>query len=387
MTTYSTSLKLELPGDGQQTGTWGQTTNRNIGTLLEQAICGSQTISILDANYTLTNLNGTVDEARNAVLVITGTTTAVRDIIAPVVEKTYTVYNNTTGGYAIRIIGATGTGVTIPNGMITQVYCNGTNFLALQNGVPGNFVTYGNLGVTGTTVLDSALTGTTAAFSGAITSLSPVFSGTPLAPTAPGGTNTTQIATTAFVNSAVTSATSSLGTMSTQNANNVAITGGSITGITDLAVADGGTGRSSLTANAVLLGNGTSGINSVSPSTSGNLLVSNGTTWTSASFASSGVKLGLGITGEVWRDVTGSRSQGVTYTNSRSYPIQVQGNFGCNGGGQGMIYIDGVQVSFWQAQFNGCGGYSVNMPCIVPAGSTYMLTSMGGGARGWYELY
>lgn len=98
-------------------------------------------------------------------------------------------------------------------------------------------------------------------------------------------------------------------------------------------------------------------------------------------------KLGLGITGEVWNDVTGSRSQGVTYTNSRTYPIQVSGNFGCNGGGQGYIYIDGVLVSFWAAQFNGCGGYSVNMPCIVPAGSTYQLANMGGSARGWYELY
>ena len=101
----------------------------------------------------------------------------------------------------------------------------------------------------------------------------------------------------------------------------------------------------------------------------------------------SGQKLGLGITGEVWNDVTGSRSQGVNYTNSRSYPIQVQGNFGCNGGGQGYIYINGVLISFWQAQFNGCGGYSVNMPCIVPPNATYMLANMGGSARGWYELY
>jgi len=98
-------------------------------------------------------------------------------------------------------------------------------------------------------------------------------------------------------------------------------------------------------------------------------------------------KLGLGITGEVWNDVTGSRSQGVTYTNNRSYPIQVQGNFGCNQGGQGQIYIDGVLISYWQAQFNGCGGFSVNMPCIVPAGSTYVLAAMNGSARGWYELY
>jgi hypothetical protein len=70
--------------------------------------------------------------------------------------------------------------------------------------------------------------------------------------------------------------------MSTQNANAVAITGGSITGITDLAVADGGTGSSSLAANNVLLGNGTSALQVVAPGTSGNVLTSNGSTWTSA---------------------------------------------------------------------------------------------------------
>lgn len=72
-----------------------------------------------------------------------------------------------------------------------------------------------------------------------------------------------------------------LGTMATQAASAVAITGGTISGITDLAVADGGTGASTHTANAVLIGNGTSAITSIAPSTSGNVLTSNGTTWAS----------------------------------------------------------------------------------------------------------
>jgi hypothetical protein len=77
---------------------------------------------------------------------------------------------------------------------------------------------------------------------------------------------------------------STLGTMAAQNSTTVAITGGTITGITDLTVADGGTGASSITANSVILGNGTSALsgNLVAPSTSGNVLTSNGTTWTSA---------------------------------------------------------------------------------------------------------
>jgi hypothetical protein len=134
-TTYSTSLKLSLIGDGDQSGIWGQTTNSNLGTLLEQAITGVTSIVMADANYTLTNFNGVSDESRNAVLVVTGTNTASRDVIPPVVEKMYTVVNNTSGGFAIRVIGATGTGVSIPNGFTALVYCNGTNFYqALSSG-------------------------------------------------------------------------------------------------------------------------------------------------------------------------------------------------------------------------------------------------------------
>ncbi len=79
---------------------------------------------------------------------------------------------------------------------------------------------------------------------------------------------------------------STLGTIASQNANAVTITGGTITGITDLTVADGGTGVSTLTANAVLIGNGTSAITSVAPSTDDNVLISNGTSWTSAAISS-----------------------------------------------------------------------------------------------------
>ena len=75
---YSTSLKLELIGNGDQSGVWGNTTNNNLGVLIEQAITGVQTITMADSNYTLSNLNGSIDEARNAVLVITGTNSAVR---------------------------------------------------------------------------------------------------------------------------------------------------------------------------------------------------------------------------------------------------------------------------------------------------------------------
>jgi hypothetical protein len=204
-------------------------------------------------------------------------------------------------------------------------------------------------------------------------------------PTATAGTSTTQAASTAFVTGAITTATGALGTMSTQNANNGAITGGSITGITDLAVADGGTGRSTLTANNVVLGNGTSGVNFVAPSTSGNLLVSNGTTWTSATLASSGAKLGLGITGEVWNDVASGRGFGSTYTNSNAYPIAVSATATCAVTSEIHAYVDGVLIAWYQWQFNGCGSYGGTF-IIVPPGKTYRLDS-GQGVYQWKELY
>ena len=225
--TFSPSLRLELIGDGDQSGIWGQTTNNNLGGLIEQAIGGVVTITMIDANYTLTNFNGVVDEARNAVVVATGALSAQRNIIAPLVEKTYTIRNNTTGGFGVQVIGPSGAGVVIPNGVTASVFCDGTNFLPASTGSTGNQSINGNLLVTGTTTLVGALGASTATFSGAISSVNPTFTGTPTAPTALAGTSTTQIATTAFVQNVA----GALGTMSTQNANNVAITGGTINGV------------------------------------------------------------------------------------------------------------------------------------------------------------
>jgi hypothetical protein len=166
-TTYSTSLKIALIGDGEQAGIWGQTTNTNLGTLIEQAITGVQTITMVDADYTLTNFNGVLDEARNPVLVITGTNTAIRDVIAPLVNKQYLIYNNTSGGFAIRIRGSSGFTVTIPNGANIPVYCDGTNFYSAElNATTGNITINGNATVTGNVatnqniVLGKTLSGT-----------------------------------------------------------------------------------------------------------------------------------------------------------------------------------------------------------------------------------
>jgi hypothetical protein len=147
--TYSTNLRTELIGSGDQAGTWGTTTNTNLGTLLEQAIAGVSggpyvggTYPVVnfptDADITLTANNGSVDQSRSAVLVVTstGSLTATRNVIAPSsASKIYIIKNNTTGGQSIQIKYATGTGITIPNGQTVIVYGDGTNFYGASTSV------------------------------------------------------------------------------------------------------------------------------------------------------------------------------------------------------------------------------------------------------------
>jgi hypothetical protein len=158
---------------------------------------------------------------------------------------------------------------------------------------------------------------------------------------------------------------STLGTMASQNATSVAITGGTITGITDLTVADGGTGASSITANSVILGNGASTLsgNLVAPSTSGNVLTSNGTTWTSTAPA------GIGV-GQTWTDVSGSRAVSTTYTNSTGKPILLSVQGTASVVGMYVIFtVGGVAIASGTAGGTSSGFAGANI--IIPVGATY----------------
>jgi len=154
--TYSTSLRIQLIGTGDQAGTWGTTTNTNLGTLIEQAVTGVQSIALSGSTYTLSSLNGVLDEARNAVLNFTGALSANCTVTAPAVEKVYIVANNTTGGYNV-IMSAGGTTVSITPGNTSLVYCDGTNFKSA--------ITYdqSNVAITGGTINGAVIGGITPA--------------------------------------------------------------------------------------------------------------------------------------------------------------------------------------------------------------------------------
>jgi hypothetical protein len=183
--TYS-DLKIELIGTGEQVGTWGSTTNTNLGTAIEEAIVGSADVafSSADVTLTLTNTNST-QSARNLRLNLTGTSGGARNLILGSgcqIDKPYIINNGLADTVTVK--NTTGTGVAVPAGKTMWVFNNGTNVVEVQNYT---------------------------------------------------------------------------------------------------AVSSGGTGLSTLTANNVILGNGTSAVQFVAPSTAKNTLTSNGTTWISES--------------------------------------------------------------------------------------------------------
>ena len=170
--TYSTSLGLELIGQGEQSGTWGLTTNNNIGTLVEQAITGVQTISMSNATYTLSFYQGASDEARNAVLVVTGTNLAPQNLIAPAVQKVYIVNNQS--GNTVNIKTSSGNAVAIATNSYAQVYCDGTNFYNATpsiNNVTGNLTVSGSAAIAGSETVGGNLTVTGTLTAGSITGL------------------------------------------------------------------------------------------------------------------------------------------------------------------------------------------------------------------------
>jgi len=179
--TYS-NLKIQLMGTGENSGTWGNVTNVNLGTAIEQALVETATVTFASATVTLTLTDtNAAQDARALRLNLTGTSGGPQDLVVPAIQKPYIVNNGTADTITVKVSGQTG--VAVPAGSSYLLYNNGTDVVNALEGIP---------------------------------------------------------------------------------------------------VVSGGTGLETLTADSVVIGNGTDAVTFVAPGASGNVLTSNGSAWTSA---------------------------------------------------------------------------------------------------------
>jgi hypothetical protein len=136
-TIYSSDLKLSIMATGENAGTWGQITNTNLY-LIQQAIGGYQEVSIAGGAQTtaLAMSDGALSNARNAVIKLTGTITGNQIVTVPnSIEKTWIVYNGTTGAFTVEFKTASGTGSTFSttDKGIKYLYSDGTNIIDINS--------------------------------------------------------------------------------------------------------------------------------------------------------------------------------------------------------------------------------------------------------------
>jgi hypothetical protein len=352
--TYS-NLKFQLMATGENASTWGDVTNTNLGTAIEEAIAGSADVTFASGNVTLTlsDTNGT-QTARNMRLNLIGTTGgSIRNLVVPSVEKAYIVNNTCADSVVVKT--AAGSGITVPAGKTTWVYSNATDVvdatthltsLTLGSPLPiasggtgsntGSGAALTNLNASnvssGTLVVAYGGTGSGNA-AGARVNLLPTYTsngGKVLALNA-GATDTEWISV------------GGAGTVTSVNASTaisgLSFSGGPITGAGTLTlsgtlnVQGGGTGTTSFTSGAVLIGAGTSAVTTVSPGAVGNVLVSNGSAWVSQAGGASGVSSFNTRTGAVTlgsSDVTSALGYTPVQSNgtgaSGTWSISINGN-------------------------------------------------------------
>ena len=344
-TNYTSLLGFALPTTGELSGTWGDTVNNSITQLVEDSVAGSATASVTSGDWTLTTTgSGVANQARCAILVPTGTPGVSRNVIAPSQSKAYVVVNKSNGAVVIK--GSATSGTTVAAGTEAIVAWDGSDFVTVASADIGN--------ITGTL------------------------------PVTKGGTGATTL--TGYVKGNGTSAfTASATVPGSDVSGNISGNAGNVTGT--VAVANGGTGQTSLTSNNVLLGNGTSAVQFVAPGTNGNVLKSNGTTWTSAAEQAQ-VYPGAGIavsTGSAWTTSLTAPSGAIvgttdtqTLTNKRVNPRAVAA-----GATSGNLTPNGDTTDVFNA-FNLSGAITLLAPSGTPVDGQRLVIRLrdNGGAQG-----
>ena len=337
--TYS-NLKVQLMATGENTGTWGNVTNDNLGVALEQAIVETATVTFASANVTLTLTDTNArQDARALRLNLAGTTGGARDLIVPAIQKPYLVNNGTADTITVKVTGQTG--IAVPAGKSMLLYNNGTDVGLAFNRVVADLIGNGS-GIT--------------------------------------AMNASEITTGSLAN-ARTTASSSNGASTIVardasgnfSANVITANGSSITGINaanisagTLAVARGGTGATSYTNGQLLIGSTpTTGLSVATLTAGTGITITNGAG--SITVAASGAG---GFSGSQGFNSPGTFT--APPTTNQVYVMLVAGGGGAGGNNN--------QSNYAGASGGGGGGAIGVVP--VTGGSPYPVTVGSGGNNG-----
>jgi len=399
--TYSPSLRAELIGSGDQSGTWGTTTNNNFQYIFEAAIAGYQTVAIAPTsnNQVLTYTNGptataTADQSVYAILKLNASAVSANfNLFAPPASKTYVVWNNTSYTatfYNSSVIGnttAAGSGITVPAGAKVFIWSDGTNFWG-NDTIAGNLSIAGNLTVAGTSVHTGVASfGNQVTFSGG----SQVASNGDLTVRRSSGTsgvlyfgNSTPYiyydgSNFTFAGGAIYGAGTGLtGTASGLSIGGNAATATSATSATNATNATNATTAASCSGNAATASNPASGGSFITSSNIGSQSVNFATTSTTATNATNATNVAAG--GTIASTVTGvTQALGTNNTTIATTAFAL-----ANGIPSGAIVMWSGSIASIPSGWLLCNGTSgtpdLRDRFVVGAGSTYAVAATGGTA-------
>jgi hypothetical protein len=193
-TAYTPLLGFALPVEGELDGAWGDVVNQSITELVEDSIAATATQSVTAGDWTLTTTgSGSVNQARCAILVPTGTPGVTRNIIAPSSSKAYIIDNKSDAAVVVKAAATTGT--SIPAGTQALVAWTGTDFVSIGNNTPAGVTSVSGTGTVNGITLSGTVTSTgSLTLGGALTGVDLTSQVTGTLPLANGGTNATTAA-------------------------------------------------------------------------------------------------------------------------------------------------------------------------------------------------
>ena len=133
--TYTTRIRLEKQGDGENPNTWGSKLNQNVIDLLDEAVAAYTTVSVSSIDVTLTANDGTADQSRSPFIELEGAVTTNINVIVPSLDKGYVINDNTTRSTTtdtITLKTAVGTGTQIKVGRISQFICDSVSIHPIE---------------------------------------------------------------------------------------------------------------------------------------------------------------------------------------------------------------------------------------------------------------